>query len=84
MNEFTLSELGLFVGTLGGVLVSLIFAIQKSKCDTISCCGLKCHRKIPPDQPDNGRQLEDPAPVERPVNHPPQNPPQENPPPANP
>ena len=54
------------------------------KCDTISCCGFKCHRKIPPDQPDNGRQLEDPAPVERPVNHPPQNPPQENPPPANP
>ena len=51
MNEFTLSELGLFVGTIGGVLVTLIFAIQKSKCDTISCCGIKCHRKIPPPEP---------------------------------
>ena len=51
MNEFTLSELGLFVGTIGGVIVTLIFAIQKSKCDTINCCGIKCHRKIPPPEP---------------------------------
>ena len=73
MNEFTLSELGLFVGTIGGVLVTLIFAIQKSKCDTISCCGLKCHRKLA-DRPDNVGQGADPAPVERPVNQRPQNP----------
>ena len=47
MENFTLSELGLFVATLSGAIVSLIFAVQKSKCDTINCCGLKCHRKIP-------------------------------------
>ncbi len=74
MNEFTLSELGLFVGTIGGVLVTLIFAIQKSKCDTIDCCGIKCHRKIP-DGPDD----DEPNPRPRPPL-----PPAEIEPPANP
>ena len=46
MEQFTLAELGLFVGTIGGVLVSLIFAVQKSRCETIDCCGIKCKRKI--------------------------------------
>ena len=73
MNEFTLSELGLFIGTIGGVLVTLIFAVQKSKCDTINCCGLKCHRKIV-EPPDNAQEQADPAPVERPVNPVPPNP----------
>jgi len=46
MQDFTLAQLGLFVGTLGGVMVSLIFALQKSRCETINCCGIKCQRKI--------------------------------------
>ena len=59
MKDFSLSDLGLFVGTLGGVITGLIFAIQKSRCETINCCGIKCKRKIkkedsvviPPTQP---------------------------------
>ena len=48
MEKFTLAQLGLFVGTLGGVLVSLIFAVQKSRCEQISVCGglFKCSRKL--------------------------------------
>jgi hypothetical protein len=46
MESFTLAELGLFVGTLGGVITGLIFALQKSRCETINCCGIKCKRKI--------------------------------------
>ena len=43
------SELGVFISVCGSVIVSLCFAIQKSKCDKISICGglVKCHRKIP-------------------------------------
>ena len=52
MENFTLSELGLFVATLSGAIVSLIFAVQKSKCSSINCCGIKCERKIP-DAPPN-------------------------------
>ena len=46
MEQFTLAELGLFVGTIGGVITGLIFALQKSRCETIDCCGIKCKRKI--------------------------------------
>ena len=44
MNDFTMAELGVFIGVLGGVLTSLILTVQKSKCETISCCGAKCKR----------------------------------------
>ena len=46
MEPFTLSELGLFCGTIGGVITGLIFALQKSRCETINCCGIKCKRNI--------------------------------------
>jgi len=46
MNPFTMAELGVFIGVLGGVLTSLILTIQKSKCETINCCGIKCKRKV--------------------------------------
>ena len=51
MNDFTMAELGVFIGVLGGVMTSLILTFQKSKCETISCCGIKCKRKLktPPD-----------------------------------
>ena len=51
MENFTLSELGLFVATLSGAIVSLIFAVQKSKCSSINSCVIKCERKIPDDLP---------------------------------
>ena len=59
MDNFTMSELGVFCGVLGGVVTSLLLTIQKSKCETISCCGIKCQRKIkeptvdPPNPDDN-------------------------------
>jgi len=59
MENFTMAELGVFLGVVGGVLTSLIFSIQKSKCDTISCCGIKCHRKIP-DEPKPEPAIPDP------------------------
>ena len=45
MQNFTMAELGVFLGVLGGVLTSLILTVQKSKCETINCCGIKCKRK---------------------------------------
>lgn len=67
MENFTLSELGLFVATLSGAIVSLIFALQKSKCETINCCGILCKRKVEarPNPPVN-------PPVDPPVDPPPQ------------
>jgi len=59
MENFTMAELGVFLGVVGGVLTTLIFSIQKSKCDTISCCGIKCHRKIP-DEPNADPPIPDP------------------------
>jgi len=56
MENFTIAELGVFLGVLGGVMTSLILTMQKSKCETINCCGMNCKRKIkepapPPDDP---------------------------------
>jgi hypothetical protein len=45
MDKFTLAELGVFLGVLGGVLTSLILTIQKSKCKEISFCPPKCVRQ---------------------------------------
>ncbi len=43
------ADLGVFISVCGSVIVSLCFAIQKSKCDKINICFgiIKCHRKIP-------------------------------------
>ena len=61
MNPFTMAELGVFIGVLGGVLTSLILTIQKSKCETISCCGAKCKRKVA-EKPPNPPSLQTPPP----------------------
>jgi hypothetical protein len=44
MKDYTMSDLGVFVGIIGSSLALLIGAIQKSKCETIDCCGIKCKR----------------------------------------
>jgi len=41
-----MAEFGVFLGVIGGVLTSLILTVQKSKCETISCCGMNCKRKL--------------------------------------
>jgi hypothetical protein len=47
MENFTMAELGVFIGVIGGVTTTLILTIQKSRCETISCCGMKCVRNLP-------------------------------------
>ena len=47
MEEFTLAELGVFLGVVGGITTSILLTIQKSKCEKIKCCGNECNRKIP-------------------------------------
>jgi hypothetical protein len=42
-----MAELGVFIGVLGGVATSLILTFQKSKCETIKCCGCEIKRKVP-------------------------------------
>ena len=46
MENFTMAELGVFLGVIGGILTTLILTIQKSKCKTIKCCGAECNREI--------------------------------------
>lgn len=52
MEKFTLAELGVFCGVLGGVVTSLILTFQKSRCETITCCGISCKRKLKESNPE--------------------------------
>ena len=60
-----MAELGVFIGVVGGVLTSLILTFQKSKCETISCCGIKCKRKVE-DKGQSARTPADPEPEPEP------------------
>jgi len=53
MEQFTLSDLGVFLGVVGGIITSILLTIQKSKCDKIKCCGSECHRKVPDKPPES-------------------------------
>lgn len=44
MEEFTLAELGVFLGVIGSIMTSLLLTIFKSKCKKIKCCGCECMR----------------------------------------
>ena len=45
MQTFTLSDLGVFLGVVGGILTTLLLTVQKSKCRHIkSPCGCECDR----------------------------------------
>ena len=44
IQQFTLADLGVFLGVVGGILTSILLTIQKSKCRTIKCCGRECDR----------------------------------------
>jgi len=59
MSGFTIGDLGVFIGTIGGVITSILIVLQKSKCKTIRCCGLVCEREVPPPQlPNEPEQAE--------------------------
>ena len=41
-----MSDLGVFLGVVGGILTSILLTIQKSKCKNIKCCGCECDRDL--------------------------------------
>ena len=44
MQDFTIGDLGVFIGTIGGVVTGILIVLQKSKCKHIKCCGTQCER----------------------------------------
>mgnify|MGYP003660637968 CR=1 FL=1 len=44
MQNYTLADIGMLVTSVGGSVVLILGALQKSKCKTIDCCCLKCDR----------------------------------------
>ena len=46
IEPFSLSELGIFVGSCCAGLSGFIFALSKSRCVTIKCCGIECERDV--------------------------------------
>jgi len=46
MQDFTIGDLGVFIGTIGGVITSILVIIQKSKCIKLDFCGCHCVRDI--------------------------------------
>ena len=53
MQDFTIGDLGVFIGTIGGVVTGILIVLQKSKCKNIKCCGTQCDRD-PEARIDNG------------------------------
>ena len=60
MKDYSMSDLGVFVGIIGSSLALLIGAIQKSKCETIDCCGIKCKRDPKIKSTDSGANVPTP------------------------
>ena len=46
IEPFSLSELGIFVGSCCAALSDFIYSLSKSRCTTIKCCGLECERDV--------------------------------------
>ena len=46
MQDFTIGDLGVFIGTIGGVITSILVIIQKSKFIKLDFCGCHCIRDI--------------------------------------
>ena len=52
MENYTLSDLGVFVGIVGSTLVLIIGAVQKSRCKEIKLCPPSCIREVLPPKPE--------------------------------
>jgi len=46
LGSFTIGDLGVFIGTLGGVITSILIVLQKSHCIKIKFCCWECDRDI--------------------------------------
>ena len=51
LGSFTIGDLGVFIGTLGGVITSILIVLQKSHCKKIKLCCLECERNDPMEDP---------------------------------
>ena len=46
LDQFNLTELGVFIAGVFASLGALLVVIQKSKCSEINCCCCKCKRDV--------------------------------------
>tara|TARA_R100001086_G_scaffold221435_2_gene138647 strand:- start:3388 stop:3702 length:315 start_codon:yes stop_codon:yes gene_type:complete len=46
MQDFTIDQLMLFIGGVLGSIGALLLVVQKSKCEEVNCCCLKCKRRV--------------------------------------
>lgn len=46
LEDFTLDQLMLFIGGVSTAAIGVILALQKSKCEEINFCCLKCRRRV--------------------------------------
>jgi len=44
MKEFTITELSGLITVSAGAIATILFALQKSRCTHIRCCGIQCIR----------------------------------------
>jgi|TARA_R100000081_G_C4819381_1_gene178189 hypothetical protein len=44
MENFSINELGGLITVIAGALATILFAVQKSSCTEIGCCGCHCKR----------------------------------------
>ena len=79
MEPYSINELGGLITVVAGAVATVLFALQKSSCTDIRCCGLSCHRDpaliaaardekvvTPPQRPRESVPEPEPAPVARP------------------
>ena len=44
MEQYSINELGGLITVCAGALATVLFALQKSSCTEIGCCGCHCKR----------------------------------------
>ena len=46
LEEFSISELGSLITVSSGAVATILFALSRSKCSKLSCCGCMCERPV--------------------------------------
>jgi hypothetical protein len=64
MKEFTITELSGLITVSAGAIATILFALQKSRCTHIRCCGIQCIRNPKPEPP--SEQLPEQLPADNP------------------
>ena len=57
VEAFTITELGIFIGTIFASIGGLLLSIQKSRCTNIKCCGCICEREVFPAEDEVGLEM---------------------------